>query len=51
LSNADFKGADLEEANLKGANISGANFKGAELEYTTWVDGRVCAEDSVGSCW
>lgn len=51
LSNADFKGADLEEANLKGANITGANFKGAELEFTIWVDGRVCAEGSVGGCW
>lgn len=51
LSNADFKGADLEEANMKGANITGANFKGAELEFATWADGRVCAEDSVGSCW
>lgn len=51
LSNANFSDADLEEANLKGAKIQGANFKGAELEFTTWVDGRVCAEDSVGSCW
>lgn len=51
LSNANFKNADLEEANFKGANITGANFSGAELEFATWADGRVCAEDSVGSCW
>jgi len=51
LSGVNFKNADLEEANLKGANITGANFSGAELEYTTWADGRVCAEDSVGGCW
>ena len=51
LSNANFRNADLEEANLKGANIKGANFSGAELEYTIWVDGRICAEGSVGGCW
>lgn len=51
LTNAIFKNADLENANLKGAKISGAVFKGAELEFATWVDGRVCAEDSLGGCW
>lgn len=51
LSGADLTNADLEDANLKGAKISGTNFKGAELEFATWVDGRVCAEDSVGACW
>ena len=51
LTNASFQKADLEEANLKGANIKGAIFSGAEMEFTTWVDGRVCAEDSVGGCW
>jgi len=51
LSNVDFTNADLEGANLKGANLNGAVFKNAELEFATWVDGRICAEDSVGSCW
>lgn len=51
LSNVNFYHADLEEANLKGANIEGADFKNAELEYATWVDGRICAEGSIGSCW
>lgn len=51
LSNANFQDADLEEANLKGANIKGTNFKDAELEFATWVDGRVCAEGSIGGCW
>lgn len=50
LTNAIFKNADLENANLNGAKITGAVFKGAELEFTTWVDGKVCAEDSLGSC-
>ncbi|MDD3435649.1 MAG: pentapeptide repeat-containing protein [Candidatus Gastranaerophilales bacterium] len=51
LTNANFQNADLEEANLKGAKIKGAIFKGAELEFATWVDGRVCAEGSIGGCW
>lgn len=51
LTNVNFKNADLEEVNLKGAKIQGAIFSGAELEFTTWVDGRVCAEGSVGGCW
>lgn len=51
LTNANFQDADLEETNLKGAKIQGANFKNAELEYATWVDGRICAEGSIGGCW
>jgi len=51
LTKANLQNADLEGANLKGAKINGANFKGAELGYVVWTDGRVCAEDSVGSCW
>ena len=51
LSNVNFYHADLEEANLKGANIKGANFHKAELEYTTWTNGRICAEGSIGGCW
>lgn len=51
LTNANLQNADLEGANLKGAKIDGANFKGAELGYVIWVNGKVCAEDSVGSCW
>ncbi len=51
LSRAIFKHADLEEANFKGAKITGTIFKGAKLGFATWVDGRICAEDSLGSCW
>lgn len=50
LTGANLKNADLEKANLKGAIIDGAVFKGADLDYTIWVNGRVCAEGSVGSC-
>lgn len=51
LTNANFQNADLEEANLKGAKIKGAIFKSTELEFATWVDGRICAEGSIGGCW
>lgn len=51
LTDCNFKNADLEEVNLKGANIKGTSFSGAELEYAIWIDGRVCAEGSVGGCW
>lgn len=51
LTNTNFKNADLEEVNLKGAKIQGAIFQGAELEFATWIDGRTCAEGSIGGCW
>jgi uncharacterized protein YjbI with pentapeptide repeats len=51
LSRAIFRHADLEEANFKDAKITGTIFKGAKLGFATWVDGRMCAEDSLGSCW
>jgi|GEM_PF-3410861 len=50
LRNANLRKADLEEVNLKGAKIDGAQLKGAELESAMWVDGKICAEDSVGYC-
>jgi len=42
--------ADLRGANLQGANIQGAIFFQANLSNATWVDGRVCAEGSIGEC-
>lgn len=51
LSCSNLKNTDLEEANLKGANLEGANLSGTELEFATWVDGRTCAEGSIGGCW
>ncbi|MFW5767789.1 MAG: pentapeptide repeat-containing protein [Bacteroidota bacterium] len=60
LSGANLSGADLYEAVLSGANLSGANLFGAYLVRTylvetdlsgaTWVDGRQCAEGSIGEC-
>jgi len=56
LSGVDLIGADLTGTSLIGANLKGANLKGASLtdvflQGATWVDGRVCGDDSpLGSC-
>ena len=55
LSNANLSGANLAQARmeyavLKGAVIAGTRFDGARLDKATWVDGRVCAEGSLGTC-
>lgn len=57
---ADFSGADLTGANLGTSDLSYANFTGtkvdglrltgAKLDKATWVDGRICAEGSIGTC-
>lgn len=50
LTGADLSGADLSFSVLKGAILDGARLDGAALNQSTWVDGRVCAGDSVGVC-
>jgi uncharacterized protein YjbI with pentapeptide repeats len=57
FSHAVFEGpVNFQDSDLRGANLSGAIFKdtvnwqGAQLSGATWMDGRICAEGSVGSC-
>lgn len=50
LRGAKLSGANLSYANLKGARVDAAIFDGAKLAGATWIDGRRCAADSVGSC-
>lgn len=50
LTGADLTGADLRFAVLKGAFMEGARLDGARLDQATWLDGRVCAVASVGTC-
>jgi hypothetical protein len=50
LREADFTGADLTSADLKGAMLKSALFAGANLSQAIWVDGRVCAVGSMGTC-
>lgn len=50
LGNAILENADLAYADLRGANLGGARLQGARLGQAIWIDGRVCASDSVGEC-
>jgi hypothetical protein len=50
LAGAAFVGADLSGANLNGAALSRTGFAGANLSGATWVDGRACADGSIGTC-
>lgn len=55
LTGADFSGADLAGADmrysvLKGATLAGTRLDSARLDKATWMDGRVCAEGSLGLC-
>lgn len=50
LSNSDLSEADLAFADLRDARVGGAEFQNAILNQAIWIDGRVCASDSVGEC-
>lgn len=50
LSNAMLEEADLAYADLRGADLAGARLQGARLGQAIWTDGRVCAQESVGTC-
>jgi len=50
MRGADLAGADISYANLQGAEMVGVNLDGARLDKAIWVDGRRCAEGSVGGC-
>jgi uncharacterized protein YjbI with pentapeptide repeats len=60
LTGANFRAADLSHANLAGANLSfsdlrtakltSSNLTDARLENAIWIDGRICAQGSIGAC-
>jgi len=50
LSNADLRGADLSYADLTGALLGKAVLDGAHFGNSIWIDGRLCAPDSIGDC-
>jgi hypothetical protein len=50
LSYADLRNADLAYADLSNAKLGGAELEGARLDKAIWIDGRECAEGSVGEC-
>ncbi|OIO76645.1 MAG: hypothetical protein AUJ86_11295 [Hydrogenophilaceae bacterium CG1_02_62_390] len=50
LTGADLTGADLSFAVMSGALLNGARLDGTVLRQSTWLDGRICSERSVGIC-
>lgn len=50
LRHADLRHADLSRANLTHADLAGADLQGARLGEAIWIDGRICAADSIGRC-
>jgi len=50
LTDARLNGADLSFVNMTGASIAGAALDGATLDRAVWIDGRICATGSIGSC-
>ena len=54
LTNTDLSltilwGAKLNGADLTGANLNGTDPNNVDYSGATWIDGRVCAEGSVGA--
>lgn len=50
LSYADLTGADLAYADLSNAKLGDSKLSGVRLDHAIWVDGRLCAQGSVGEC-
>jgi hypothetical protein len=50
LSNADLSNADLAYADLTNAKLGGVQLDGARLDSAIWIDGQVCAANSIGEC-
>lgn len=50
LSYADLSNADLSYADLTGANLGGSQLDNARFGNAIWVDGQICAPQSIGQC-
>ncbi|MFN8577224.1 MAG: pentapeptide repeat-containing protein [Candidatus Sericytochromatia bacterium] len=50
LSNSNFTNATLTNSNLIGANLTNINISGANLTGATWIDGRICQNNSISLC-
>jgi uncharacterized protein YjbI with pentapeptide repeats len=50
LSNADLSNADLSYADLTGANLGRAKLDNARFDNAIWIDGQICATQSIAGC-
>ncbi|MCU7812929.1 MAG: pentapeptide repeat-containing protein [Candidatus Thiodiazotropha sp. (ex Notomyrtea botanica)] len=50
LTGASLFDADLSGADLRGANLHRAILIKAKFDNAVWIDGRICAEGSIGEC-
>jgi hypothetical protein len=50
LTGADLSHADLSYAVLTGVNLTGVRFNATRLDKATWIDGRICAQNSIDVC-
>jgi hypothetical protein len=50
LTYADLSGANLAFSDLSDARIGGSVLRDARLSGAIWIDGRRCAEPSIGTC-
>ncbi|MDX9767883.1 MAG: pentapeptide repeat-containing protein [Ectothiorhodospiraceae bacterium] len=50
MIDTNLSGADLGYADLRGAFVQGLHLDGTKLDRAIWIDGRECADGSVGRC-
>jgi len=50
FSNADLTQADLSYADLTNANLANAKLDGVRFDHAIWINGQICAPDSIGQC-
>lgn len=50
LSNANLTQADLSYADLTNANLSNAVLDGVRFDHAIWLNGQICAPESLGQC-
>jgi hypothetical protein len=50
LSYADLSNSDLSYADLRQANLGGSKLDNVRFDHAIWIDGKVCAKQSMGQC-
>ncbi len=50
LTNADLSNADLSYTDLRDANIGGARLNNTRFDHAIWLDGQLCAINSIDRC-